>query len=97
MDVLDENGAPVEDGTLQVRIGRWSKPAGEQGRGRFHYVLVDFLCRSEGGRLEAATDVTETRWVSRPELPQYGLRPETLRVIEKAFLLLQSSPAPAAE
>ena len=93
-EILEETGLAVRVEEVVEVLDRILRD--EQGRVRFHYVLVDFLCRSEGGRLEAATDVTETRWVSRPELPQYGLHPETLRVIEKAFLVLQSPPSPAA-
>ncbi|MBI3933918.1 MAG: NUDIX hydrolase [Acidobacteria bacterium] len=56
-------------------------------RVQFHYVLVDFLCRIEGGDLWAASDVSEVRWVRRRDLGNYSLRPATFRVIEKAFML----------
>ena len=59
----------------------------EQGRVRYHYVLVDYLCRVESGRLQAASDAAETRWVERSRLAEHGLRPETMRVIERAFAL----------
>lgn len=94
-EILEETGLAVSvEGMVEVldRIIR-----DERGRARFHYVLVDFLCQAEGGRLEAATDVTEALWVDRLELPRYHLRPETLRVIEKAFSLAGFSPAPAPE
>ena len=94
-EILEETGLAVRvEQTVEI-LDRISRD--EQGKVRFHYVLVDFLCRPEGGRVAAATDVTEARWISRPELSQYRLRPETLRVIEKAFLLSQSSPAPDAK
>ena len=64
----------------------------EAGMVHYHYVLVDYLCRVEGGLLQAATDVSEARWVDRKEVPSYGLRPETLRVVEKAFSMAAELP-----
>ena len=94
-EILEETGLAVRvEQTVEI-LDRISRD--EQGKVRFHYVLVDFLCRPEGGRVAAATDVTEARWINRPELSQYRLRPEMLRVIEKAFHLSQSSPAPAVK
>ena len=79
-----------EETGLEVRVGPMVEVLDrilpdEQGRVRFHYILVDYLCRVESGRLEAASDVSEARWVERAHLGEYGLRPETLRVIAKAF------------
>ena len=81
-----------EETCLDVRVGPIVEVLDrilpdERGRVQFHYVLVDYLCRVEGGRLAAASDVSEVRWVERGRLGEYGLRPETLRVVEKAFLL----------
>ncbi len=57
----------------------------DDGRCRYHYVLIDYLCRVDNASATAATDVTECRWVAPDDLPQYKLRPETLRVVEKAL------------
>jgi hypothetical protein len=46
---------------------------------------VDFVCAAEGGELQAASDVSEACWAGREDLERFGLRPDTLRVIEKAF------------
>ena len=94
-EILEETGLAVRVEKIVEVLERIIRD--EEGGVRFHYVLVDYLCRAEGGRLEAATDVTEARWVDRLEFPRYRLRPETLRVIEKAFFLLRSSAAPATE
>lgn len=82
-EIAEETGLSVRvEGVVKVldRITR-----DEQKRVRFHYVLVDFLCRVEGGALGAASDVSEARWVRRRDLTKYALRPATVRVIEKAF------------
>lgn len=88
-EIREETGLVVRVGPVVEVLDRILRD--EQGRVRFHYVLVDYLCRPEpgieGGRLQAASDAAETCWVERSRLGEYALRPETLRVIEKAFLL----------
>jgi ADP-ribose pyrophosphatase YjhB (NUDIX family) len=84
-ELREETGLEVQVGPVAEVLDRILPD--EQGRVQFHYVLVDYLCRVAGGRLAAASDVTEARWVERSQLAGYGLHPETLRVIEKAFSL----------
>ncbi len=60
----------------------------EAGRTRYHYVLIDYLCRVKRSGPQdprAATDVSECRWVAPSELAEYHLRPETLQVVGKAL------------
>ena len=60
----------------------------EAGRTRYHYVLIDYLCRVKRSGPQdprAATDVSECRWVTPSEVAEYHLRPETLRVVGKAL------------
>jgi len=82
-EIHEETGLEVHVGPIVEVLDRILPD--QQGRVQFHYILVDCLCRVEGGRLEAASDVSEARWVERARLGDYGLRPDTLRVIEKAF------------
>jgi hypothetical protein len=55
------------------------------GRVRFHYVLVDFLCRPCGGRLQCATDAEDAAWAAGDDLRRYGVAGATIRIIEKAM------------
>ena len=89
-EIREETGLAVRVGTVVEVLDRILRD--EQGRVRFHYVLVDFLCAVEGGELEAASDAAEACWVERTRLGEYSLRPETLRVIEKAFSLNKQPP-----
>ncbi|HEY7680741.1 MAG TPA: NUDIX hydrolase [Terriglobia bacterium] len=91
-EIAEETGLTVRVGSIVKVLDRITRD--EQKRVQFHYVLVDFLCRVEGGTLRAASDVSEARWVRREELAQYGLRPETLRIIEKG---LEEAMAKAAK
>jgi ADP-ribose pyrophosphatase YjhB (NUDIX family) len=57
----------------------------EGGRRKYHYVLIDFLCRRVAGELVAADDAEEARWFRREELAALELARETEEVILKGF------------
>ncbi len=70
-EVKEETGLTVEiDSVLEVvdNIVR-----DDFGRIRFHYVIVEYLARSESGEPQAASDVSEARWVPITELKTYPL------------------------
>lgn len=85
-EVLEETGLVVEPVQVVEAFDRISRD--ESGRVRYHYVLVDFLCRVSGGvdlarAITCATDALEARWAGATELQ--GLTPLTVKVIEKAW------------
>ncbi len=57
----------------------------DEGRTRYHYVLIDFLCRQVSGGLLAADDAADVQWFTQEELKGVSLAPETLDVILKGF------------
>ena len=57
----------------------------ESGRTRYHYVLMDFLCRRLDGELSAASDAADVKWFAPEELPGLKLASDTLAVIRKSF------------
>jgi 8-oxo-dGTP diphosphatase len=70
-EVKEETGLTVEiDSVLEVvdNIVR-----DDSGRIRFHYVIIEYLARSESGEPQAASDVSEARWVPIGELKSYPL------------------------
>jgi 8-oxo-dGTP diphosphatase len=80
-EVLEETGLVVETVGVVEAFDRISHDA--QARVRYHYVLIDFLCRVVGGSLACATDALEARWATTEELD--GLTPLTVEVIRKAL------------
>ncbi|MBZ5514117.1 MAG: NUDIX hydrolase [Acidobacteriia bacterium] len=54
-------------------------------RVRYHFVIVDYVCRYKRGRLRPASDVLEARWVRREDLPKYHLTDKANSVIRRAF------------
>jgi len=59
----------------------------EGKRVKYHYVIVDYLCRRKRGRLRPASDVVDACWVRREDLPQYHLTDMATAVILRAFEL----------
>jgi len=80
-EVLEETGLVVEVLDTVKAFDRISRD--ETGRVRYHYVLIDFLCRVTGGSLACATDALEARWATTTELD--GLTPLTVEVILRAL------------
>ena len=80
-EVLEETGLIVEVLDTVHAFDRISRD--DQGRVRYHYVLVDFLCRVTGGTLACATDAAEARWATIDQLQD--LASFTVAVIHKAL------------
>ncbi|HZZ39415.1 MAG TPA: NUDIX hydrolase [Acidobacteriaceae bacterium] len=85
-EVLEETGLAVETVDVVQAFDRISRDA--EGRVRYHYVLVDFLCRVCAGSeapetIVCATDALEARWAGPDDLD--GLTPLTVEVIRKAW------------
>jgi 8-oxo-dGTP diphosphatase len=83
-EVLEETGLIVAPAGIVEVLDRITHDP-ESGRVRYHYVLVDFVCRVTGGSLLWGSDADEARWAEREELHEFGLSPVTVAVIEKVF------------
>jgi 8-oxo-dGTP diphosphatase len=82
-EALEETGLQVEAGeVLEVLDSIYPDP---DGRTRYHYVLIDFLCRPLGGELRAGSDAAHVRWITPEELGDYTMAETALRVLRKAF------------
>jgi len=57
----------------------------DDGRVRYHYVLIDFLCRPVAGELKAGSDAAEVGWFISDELPALKLAQDTTEVILKGL------------
>lgn len=88
-EVREETGLDVEVGPIVDVLDRLRFDP--DGRPRFHYVLVDFICRPKGGTLACGSDASDVAWASRLELPDYNVAESTVTVIEKAFERLNAS------
>lgn len=86
-EAREETGLIVEPGELLGVYDRVLYDAGK--RVQYHYVLIDFLCRTVGGELRAASDAAEVRWFTPEELPALNLAEDTQDVIAKGFAKLR--------
>jgi 8-oxo-dGTP diphosphatase len=82
-EAREETGLTIEPGEL---LGVFERVIpDERGRLRYHFVLIDFLCRRVAGDLAAADDAEQARWFLREELGALELALETEEVIHKGF------------
>ena len=84
-EMKEDTGLPVEVGPVVDVFDRITRD--EQGRPRFHYVLVDFLCTIQAGTPVAGSDVAEVALVETGDLARYDLTPKTMDVISRARAL----------
>ena len=81
-EVREETGLrirPMESIAVLDRIRKNGR------RVRYHYVLIDYVCRPAGGQLKPGSDAMDARWVERNELPSYKMTPGASEVIADAF------------
>ncbi len=84
-EVREETGLLVEVGAVVDVFDRVDHDG--SGRIRYHFVIVDFLCRAVGGTLCAGDDAADVRWVPRQDLHALGVNSHAVAVIERGFLL----------
>jgi 8-oxo-dGTP diphosphatase len=85
-ELQEETGLEVEPLEMILAFDRILH---EGERVKYHYVIVDYLCRRKRGRLRPASDVVDARWVRREDLPQYHLTPMATSVILEAFRMIE--------
>jgi 8-oxo-dGTP diphosphatase len=56
-----------------------------EGKAKYHFVVLDYLCERVRGEPRAGSDVTDVAWAAPSELGQYSLTETATRVILKAF------------
>jgi 8-oxo-dGTP diphosphatase len=57
----------------------------EEGKVKYHYVLVDFLARSTGGTERLSPEVTDMKWVSYDEAKGMDLTKTARRALSELF------------
>jgi 8-oxo-dGTP diphosphatase len=82
-EAQEETGLLVETGEMLGVYERIIRS--DDGRVRYHYVLLDFLCRAVGGDLKAGSDAADVRWFTREELPPLNLAYDASDVVLKGL------------
>jgi ADP-ribose pyrophosphatase YjhB (NUDIX family) len=82
-EMLEETGLVVEVGPVVDVFDRIMLDP--ERRVRYHYVLIDYLCRPVGGTLAHGSDVAAAELVDPADLERFRLTPKATAVIERAF------------
>jgi 8-oxo-dGTP diphosphatase len=86
-EVLEETGLVVEPLAVIEVFDRIARDP--DGLIRYHYVLVDFLCRVTGGSLACGTDAADARWIGPEDLA--AVSPFLAEVIRKGLKMAEAS------
>ncbi len=82
-EVMEECGLVIILGEVLAVVDMIQRD--EDGRVRFHYVLVDFLATPAGGELTVGSDILDARWVSEEELDELEMPPRARDVARQAL------------
>lgn len=83
-EIREETGLAVEPVAL---ISVFERILRVRSRIRYHYAVVDYLCRKRSGRLKAASDASDARWVRRKDLSRYRVKRSAAKLIQQAFVM----------
>jgi len=86
-EMSEETGLDIEVGPVVEVFDRITRDV--DGRVRYHFVLVDYLCWPAGGTLQAGSDVAEAVFADPAALGPYGLTEKAAAVIERAMEMWQ--------
>jgi 8-oxo-dGTP diphosphatase len=87
-EMIEETGLVIEVGPVVDVFDRILLDP--ERRVRYHYVLVDYLCRPAGGILTHGSDVAAVELVDPGDLERFRLTPKATSVIEKAFSIART-------
>jgi 8-oxo-dGTP diphosphatase len=86
-ELQEETGLEVRVGDLIEAFERVFRDG--DGRPRYHFVILDYLCEALAGTPRPGGDVTEIALAREEDLARYELTPAATRVIRKAFAMVQ--------
>lgn len=82
-EILEETGVVIRAGELAWQFEYIEHE--DDGRLRFHYVILDFFADYLHGEPMAGDDADEARWVGFAELDTLLLHPETERLLRSLY------------
>jgi ADP-ribose pyrophosphatase YjhB (NUDIX family) len=96
-EILEETGLVVDVGPVIEVFDRILLD--EDRKVRYHFVLIDYLCRPLGGQLQHGSDVADVVLADPGRLEQFGLTPKATAIILKAAEMLRRDgwPEPSKE
>jgi ADP-ribose pyrophosphatase YjhB (NUDIX family) len=94
-EVLEETGLAVNVGPVIEVFDRIMLD--ERQRVQYHFVLIDYLCRPAGGRLQHGSDATDVTIADPSALEAFALTGKAAAVIARGLALARQSGLPGSE
>jgi len=82
-EILEETGVKIRAGKPVYTFDVIDRD--EDGKIRFHYVIIDLAADYVGGEPAAGDDAAEARWVSDDEINELEVSPPTLNLLKSRF------------
>jgi 8-oxo-dGTP diphosphatase len=92
-EMQEETGLDVHVGPVIEVLDRITRDT--DGRVRYHFVLVDYLCWPIAGVLRAGSDVEDAVLADPGDLDRFALTPQVKAVVARALALAREAPRPA--
>jgi 8-oxo-dGTP diphosphatase len=89
-EITEETGLTVDVGPIVEVFDRIFRD--EDSRVRYHFVLIDYVCRAMGGRLRPGSDVGDVTIADPDDLAPFALTAITEDVIRKALSVASNRP-----
>ena len=84
-EVKEECSIDIEVGEVAEALESIERD--EQGRARYHFIIIDFKASYRGGEIKAASDAEECRWVSPEEIGELEVTPGLIKVLGKVGII----------
>lgn len=84
-EVMEECSIDIEVGEVAEALE--SIECDEQGRARYHFIIIDFMASYRGGEIKAASDAEECRWVSPEEISKMDVTEGLIKVLGKVGII----------
>ena len=78
-EIREETGAVVQAGEVIYTFDVIDRD--DQGRIRYHYIIVDLMAEYIGGDIRPGDDALDVRWVSRIMLHRLDVNPRTAQLL----------------
>lgn len=87
-EALEETGLEVEIVDVLGVVDKIVRD--EEGRVKYHFVILDYFATPIGGSLKPSSDALDARWVTADELPGYELSPTLVELLKRVNLYPES-------
>jgi 8-oxo-dGTP diphosphatase len=88
-EVREEAGLEITIGPHIETFDRIHRDA--EGRIRFHFVIVDYLCGAPDGEATAGTDADDVAWAAAEDIDRYQVNSHAAGVIHKGLELARQT------